>query len=466
MKGVTRYSGALQRSAAMHIIPLTIVMAYTDIWSLPCVSTQTAESTWVVAISSAPWPSRYDHAAVVFDDRLWILGGAHSEGYTLNKLADVWHSPDGMNWAEATEDAGWCPRMLHGGAVFKKRIWVLGGYSDGPNLNDVWSSEDGVTWTRVVEHAPWSGRYGHGIAVFRKRLWVIGGDDFDDGYDDVWYSEDGAVWTQAEGSAPWSPRWGHAVAVFGDRLWILGGRCSVNTAPSYLNDVWSSSDGVNWTEVTASAGWRSRCMHASPVIDAKLCILGGSYGVNFPRENFYSLNDVWCSADGADWTQITDAAPWDARSGHETACFDGKIWLLGGCKFTYSGITTLNDVWYLPSDSAEGEGEGEGEPPTGPHTADQNGDWQVGLPELLRVIQFYNSGEFHCAENPDDTEDGYSPGPGANQACARHASDYVGGADWAISLTELLRLIQLYNTGGYHLCPGEGTPDGYCPGIG
>ena len=34
--------------------------------------------------------------------------------------------------------------------------------------------------------------------------------------------------------------------------------------------------------------------------------------------------------------------------------------------------------------------------------------------------------------------------------------------DWRISLSELLRLIQLYTLGGYHPC--EDGEDGYCPG--
>jgi hypothetical protein len=33
--------------------------------------------------------------------------------------------------------------------------------------------------------------------------------------------------------------------------------------------------------------------------------------------------------------------------------------------------------------------------------------------------------------------------------------------DWVISLNELLRLIQVYNLGGYVPCPGE-TEDGVC----
>jgi hypothetical protein len=29
----------------------------------------------------------------------------------------------------------------------------------------------------------------------------------------------------------------------------------------------------------------------------------------------------------------------------------------------------------------------------------------------------------------------------------------------------LLRLIQFFNSGGYHHCPANGTEDGYCPGL-
>jgi len=31
-----------------------------------------------------------------------------------------------------------------------------------------------------------------------------------------------------------------------------------------------------------------------------------------------------------------------------------------------------------------------------------------------------------------------------------------------INLTELLRLIQFFNMGGYYACPGENTEDGFC----
>ncbi|HRV31714.1 MAG TPA: hypothetical protein P5169_08370, partial [Kiritimatiellia bacterium] len=86
----------------------------------------------------------------------------------------------------------------------------------------------------------------------------------------------------------------------------------------------------------------------------------------------------------------------------------------------------------------------------------------VILSELLRVIQFYNSGGYHCADPPDSTEDGYVPGPGAEQGCTPHDSDY-NPQNWIISLSEVLRVIQFYNLMGYYHCPDKNTEDGFCP---
>ena len=93
--------------------------------------------------------------------------------------------------------------------------------------------------------------------------------------------------------------------------------------------------------------------------------------------------------------------------------------------------------------------------------ADQNQDNKIELSELLRVIQFYNSYGLHCQEG---TEDGYAPGPGSDYSCAPHTSDY-NPQNWQIDLTELLRIIQFYNVDGYHVCREEGTEDGYCLGL-
>ncbi|HPO17287.1 MAG TPA: PKD domain-containing protein [Candidatus Hydrogenedentes bacterium] len=113
---------------------------------------------------------------------------------------------------------------------------------------------------------------------------------------------------------------------------------------------------------------------------------------------------------------------------------------------------------WIEGEGEEGEGLTEGEDEF--LTADQDANNLISLSELLRVIQFFNSNGLHCQEG---TEDGYAPGSG-DQSCVPYDSDY-NPQDWFISLSELLRVIQFFNSGGYHYCPEEGTEDTFCPGI-
>lgn len=98
------------------------------------------------------------------------------------------------------------------------------------------------------------------------------------------------------------------------------------------------------------------------------------------------------------------------------------------------------------------------------HSADYNPrDYRIGLSELLRVIQFYNNKGYRCAS---ETEDGYDvliagrKSDRDSETCTPHSSDYAP-QDWRISLSELLRMIQLYNARGYQA--ESGTEDGFAP---
>jgi hypothetical protein len=92
------------------------------------------------------------------------------------------------------------------------------------------------------------------------------------------------------------------------------------------------------------------------------------------------------------------------------------------------------------------------------HSADTDASGSFSLSELLRIIQLYNSARFGC---DDTTEDGYDPN-GDNELCAPHASDY-NPQDWGINLSELLRAIQLFNFDGFEAC-GQTGEDRFCSG--
>ena len=92
------------------------------------------------------------------------------------------------------------------------------------------------------------------------------------------------------------------------------------------------------------------------------------------------------------------------------------------------------------------------------HSADTSGDFAISVGEVLRMVQLYNLNEYSCDA---DSEDGFAPGTG-DQSCAPHDADYAP-QDWRIDLSELLRVLQMYNLGTYSDCGG--TEDGFCPGT-
>jgi uncharacterized delta-60 repeat protein len=115
------------------------------------------------------------------------------------------------------------------------------------------------------------------------------------------------------------------------------------------------------------------------------------------------------------------------------------------------------------------------------HSADTNGDSAIDLSELLRVIQLYNTrngtartGHYKVQAG---TEDGFAPDPTLTNSdsggLSRFHSADTGGEgdnpDGKIDLSELLRVIQIYNyrsgttrTGEYRI--QAGTEDGFAPG--
>lgn len=117
-----------------------------------------------------------------------------------------------------------------------------------------------LKWEQVVKSADWENRYDHASVVFKGKMWVVGGynpGEYQDDtyYEDVWSSSDGIHWTEENASAPFKGRRGHALVVFNDgsqdAMFLIGGY-SVNENNGYReyrNDVWKSADGINWTEI-------------------------------------------------------------------------------------------------------------------------------------------------------------------------------------------------------------------------
>ena len=299
------------------------------------------------ASGSKKWKARYYHTSVVFNSKIWVMGGYDG----TDNFNDVWSSPDGETWTESTppsnaskktagEDKNWwTARENHTSVVFNSKIWVMGGYDDLVRRNDVWSSPDGKTWTQVDAAAEWKARYGHTSVVFDpdgrgERIWVMGGDDHSGRQNDVWSSPDGKTWTQVDAAADWKARYYHTSVVFpldgaGKKIWVMGG---ADVDSEVLNDVWSSDNGQTWGKGT---GLTHPVNYASTVeYKGRLWSLGG--GVRGSTKVFLS------SADPATGWTAENTLP-EAIKQTQAVVFKNRIWLPGG---DYGGRRT-DKVWKI-----------------------------------------------------------------------------------------------------------------------
>ena len=71
---------------------------------------------------------------------MWVLGGYKRLSGTGSDTRssfynDVWYSSNGSNWIQATSSANWSERWGLKCLVFEDKIWVLGGQADGETKN-------------------------------------------------------------------------------------------------------------------------------------------------------------------------------------------------------------------------------------------------------------------------------------------------------------------------------------------
>lgn len=338
---------------------------------------------WTETTPAAPWSARAGLRVVELDGRLLVLGGRTPNPSTIpgdsQIWADVWASDDGgATWEQlltGDEADHWPARAYFQALVKDDAVYVIGGQDYGleenpfcalleqgieppPGLgidpdapcpeflptsqffNDVWRSSDGITWNQQTANAPWDGRAGLSAAVLGDHIYVLAGSTNDDSsiigpdgpariyYNDVWRSTDGVEWELVTDAAPWEPRAGAVVVVRDDRLFLLGGEdgftCSPlpDCEPPYFNDVWSTTDGATWELVTDSAGWSPRPGHVCELVGNQFVCFGGFGLITNPI-------DVWASFDGAEWTQLA-GAPWNAESPEQA-------------KYDFDSVTVLGD---------------------------------------------------------------------------------------------------------------------------
>jgi hypothetical protein len=244
----------------------------------------------------------------------------------------VYESDDGSTWRAHSHDARWGARYKAADASYAGALWRVAGFVQHGDLrtlmNDVWRSADGRHWERLVERAPWPPRSDARLVASRGMLYLIGGEPNDG---TIWETTNGRLWRPRRvGTLPREMPQG--VLVYRDALWILGH----GPWESARNDIWTSSDGFAWTQVTAKADRSPRTDPGYAVLNDRLWIVGGA-----------DHRDVWSSSDGRHWERASAELPGPPRTTEFSVVFRDGFWVFGGKTGGKGGTGFWDGVWFL-----------------------------------------------------------------------------------------------------------------------
>lgn len=267
------------------------------------------------------FPKRRGHKLIVFNSKLWMIGGQDESGDEQN---DVWWTSEGETWYRHYTTPGWVARRYFGLVSHDSKLWIIGGFNAADAaLSDVWNSTDGETWAEVTQTVPFTARGGHVAMAYNNTVYIHGGV----GLEDVWSSADLATWTQVTADALLGQRAYHGAVVYDNKMWIAGG---LESATEH-NDVYSSTDGGTWTTVDASAEWSIRKEFVLLDFLSNLWVICG-YGDSTYR------SDGYYSDDGAAWTSSTSSLTPDK--------YYSYTWTFVRRKDEYAVLASMADYQY------------------------------------------------------------------------------------------------------------------------
>ncbi len=286
-----------------------------------------------------------------------------------NTTDEVWSTPDGVTWKlELPHGHGQFERRhSHNTMLWKDKLWMIGGDThQGYYNHDVVSSADGVTWKvelgpGAAKAPPWAPRALQMSGVYAGKLWTAGGQDLlgpQDAFahhNDVWSTEDGVTWTEVVPDAPASEtRWAgcgvlEGLVEFHGEMWLVGcARYRDDGAPHTMsNEVWSTTDGAVWKK-HATPPWVGKSWPNVLVWDDRLWILFG-YTDGDPANGWApgNSNEAWSSKDGETWESLPVDAPVPGSHAQGVAVAGDRLLFAGGNYSFGIGLGWDKSTWQL-----------------------------------------------------------------------------------------------------------------------
>lgn len=299
--------------------------------------------SWQKEPQISEFSRRGEQQIMVHDNKLWLIGGS-ADGIGS---AEIWTSEDASEWTMLTDEAPFGPRLAHRVVEKDNKFWLIGGYTSKTPYNDVWVSTDLINWQLVIGNASWPARGHQEVIVYKDHFLLVGGAslDYQDRtvFSDVWRSKDGESWELVTDNATFGAISNHDLFIYDDEIHMLSMAQGDNGIPS--SDVWKSKDGIKWDSHSRHNDIGARVGHRMVEHEGGIYLIGGRTGVENASSSEY-LNDIWYSTDGLQWEKVLDSADFSPRSDFELISFNGELWLFGGKSENVQGeVIQLIDIW-------------------------------------------------------------------------------------------------------------------------
>lgn len=293
-----------------------------------------------------------------------------------NSASNVVDNSGKYNFELVNAKAPFAPRDGAGAIFHQGKLFLIGGWNPSDKINfpritsnDVWASYDyGYSWKKIKENtytkgfpknseSDFEGRHTAGYVSLGKYMYILGG-DANQGYhiNNIYRSADGIKWELINKSPPWAPRALHLSFVFNKFIYVIGGQTMPRFTPLepvgefYYRDIWKSKDGIKWTRVhPVGPLWQPRGGYGGSgfVLNNEVYVIGGFNYDSLINHQRNIHTDVWKTKNLKNWERVTSQAAWSKKGGgfqyHDTAIYDGKLWLIGGNKL---GHGNTNEVWF------------------------------------------------------------------------------------------------------------------------
>lgn len=352
---------------------------------------------WEPALNGdAPWGAYQDMMSVVFKGKIWMLGGAaldpnyssseYPDNYRYQMSNQVWNSVDGKNWTRVTDPVPWTGRCKAACVVFDDKMWIMGGETDegyemwdsefhdypqveyyGSDNNEVWFTSDGIHWHYDRSDVAWEARHGQSGEVRDNKIFITGGNHF------VQDDNEGPYEEPVDDSVYFAVKNPHDAALAGDSTFRVERKPDVRIGVTIKNTGLVSWDGHQHYQlqessvtsptiplsgknglmlpdnVTVAPGQThtftflvNASSFFSTLVSSSTLTVGTRISVRMfqPDISFFgdpiTLDIAPIQTQNIAWTKVVDSEGFDPSHMSHAVVFNGKLWLDG--QYTADGV--------------------------------------------------------------------------------------------------------------------------------